>query len=76
MATLKLPLGRSTNLFQAAVFALYRNVMLAMLVLALADFAWQRSSFEKSIRMTKQEVKDEGKDAEGNRRSSSGSDPS
>ncbi|MBK9795957.1 MAG: flagellar biosynthesis protein FlhB [Holophagaceae bacterium] len=66
MATLKLPLGQSMNLFQAAVFALYRNVMLAMLVLALADFAWQRSSFEKSIRMTKQEVKDEGKDAEGN----------
>jgi len=66
MATLKLPLGQSMNLFQTAVFALYRNVMLAMLVLALADFAWQRASFEKSIRMTKQEVKDEGKDAEGN----------
>lgn len=66
IATLKLPLGQSMNLFQAAVFALYRNVMLAMLVLAMADFAWQRSSFEKSIRMTKQEVKDEGKDAEGN----------
>ncbi len=66
MATLKLPLAQSMDLFQTAVFALYRNVMLAMLVLALADFAWQRSSFEKSIRMTKQEVKDEGKDAEGN----------
>ena len=39
--------------------------MLAMLVLALADFAWQRSSWEKSIRMTKQEVKDEQKDSEG-----------
>ncbi len=66
MATLKLPLAQSMDLFQSAVFALYRNVMLAMLVLALADFAWQRSSFEKSIRMTKQEVKDEGKDSEGN----------
>lgn len=66
LATLKLPLGQSLDLFQSAVFALYRNVLLAMLVLAVADFAWQRSAFEKSIRMTKQEVKDEGKDSEGN----------
>jgi len=65
LATLKLPLGQSLDIFQSAVFALYRNVMLAMLVLALADFAWQRNSWEKSIRMTKQEVKDEMKDSEG-----------
>ena len=65
MATLKLPLGPSLDLFQSAVFALYRNVMLAMLVLALTDFAWQRMSWEKSIRMTKQEVKDEVKDSDG-----------
>jgi flagellar biosynthetic protein FlhB len=65
LATLKLPLGQSLDLFQSAVFALYRNVMLAMLVLAVSDFAWQRSSWEKSIRMTKQEVKDEVKDSEG-----------
>ena len=65
LSTLKLPLGHSLDLFQSAVFALYRNVMLAMLVLAVADFAWQRSSWEKSIRMTKQEVKDEVKDADG-----------
>lgn len=63
--TLKLPLGQSLDIFQSAVFALYRNVMLAMLVLGVADFAWQRSSWEKSIRMTKQEVKDEMKDTEG-----------
>lgn len=65
MDTLKLPLGQSLNLFQSAVFALYRNVMLAMFLLALADFAWQRFSWEKGIRMTKQEVKDEAKDADG-----------
>lgn len=66
MATLKLPLGQSIDLFQSVVFTLYRNVMLAMLLLALTDFAWQRHAFEKSIRMTKQEVKDEMKDADGN----------
>jgi flagellar biosynthesis protein FlhB len=65
LATLRLPLGQSLDIFQSALFALYRNLMLAMLVLALADFAWQRSSWEKSIRMTKQEVKDEQKDSEG-----------
>jgi flagellar biosynthetic protein FlhB len=65
LATLKLPLSQSLDIFQSAIFALYRNVMLAMLLLALADFAWQRSSWEKSIRMTKQEVKDEAKDSEG-----------
>ncbi|WP_306591988.1 flagellar biosynthesis protein FlhB [Geothrix sp. 21YS21S-4] len=65
MATLKLPLGQSMDLFQSAVFALYRNVMLAMLLIAVADFGWQRFSWEKSIRMTKQEVRDEMKDSEG-----------
>ncbi len=63
--TLKLPLAASMGLFQEALFALYRNVMVAMLLLAVADFAWQRSSWEKSIRMTKQEIKDEAKDADG-----------
>ncbi len=66
LATLKLPLGQSMEYFQSTLFALYRNVMLAMLILALADFAWQRSTWEKSIRMTKQEIKDEAKDSEGN----------
>lgn len=64
--TLKLPLGQALDLLQNTLFILYRNVMIAMLLLALADFAWQRYSWEKSIRMTKQEVKDEFKDAEGN----------
>ncbi len=66
LSTLKLSLGASLDIFQSALFALYRNVMLAMLVLALADFIWQRISWEKGIRMTKQEIKDEGKDADGN----------
>ena len=66
LATLKLPLGQSLSIFQTTVFVLYRDVMLAMLVLALLDFAWQRHSFEEGIKMSKQEVKDEMKDADGN----------
>jgi flagellar biosynthetic protein FlhB len=37
----------------------------AMLVLAAADYLFQRWTYEKSIKMTKEEVKQEGKDAEG-----------
>jgi flagellar biosynthetic protein FlhB len=40
--------------------------MIAMLILALIDFFYQRQVFEKNMRMTKQEVKDELKDSEGN----------
>jgi len=66
MLTLKLPLEQSIRLVQSTLFILYRNVMIAMLAMALADFLYQRHLFEKGIRMTKQEVKDEMKDSEGN----------
>jgi flagellar biosynthetic protein FlhB len=66
LTTLKMPLGQSLFYLQNTLFILYRNVMTAMLILALIDFFYQRQSFEKNMRMTKQEVKDELKDAEGN----------
>ncbi len=40
-------------------------VLLLMLALAAADFAFQKYTFSESIKMTKQEVKDEHKDTEG-----------
>jgi flagellar biosynthesis protein FlhB len=36
-----------------------------MLALAVFDYAWQRWQFEKSLRMTKQEIKEESKAQEG-----------
>jgi flagellar biosynthetic protein FlhB len=60
------PLGQGVALLQETIFQLYRNVLLAMLLVAVADFMYQRFSFEKSLRMTKQEIKDEAKEAEGN----------
>ena len=66
LTTLQLPLGQSLQFLRETLFQLYRNVMLAMLALALADFLYQRHNFEQGIRMTKQEIKDEAKDAEGN----------
>ncbi|MCE1229757.1 MAG: flagellar biosynthesis protein FlhB [Firmicutes bacterium] len=63
---LKMSLGQSLGFMQETLFLLYRNVMIAMLVMALADFLYQRHAFEKSIMMTRQEVKDEAKESEGN----------
>jgi flagellar biosynthetic protein FlhB len=37
-----------------------------LLIIGVADYLWNRRKFEKSIRMTKQEIKDEARNAEGN----------
>ncbi|MGA2080720.1 MAG: flagellar biosynthesis protein FlhB [Holophaga sp.] len=66
LSTMHLSLDQSMGYLREILFILYRNTMLIMLVLAGADFLYQRHSYEKSLRMTKQEVKDETKDAEGN----------
>ena len=60
------PIGQGIALLQETLFQLYRNVLLAMLLIATADFMYQRFNFEKGLRMTKQEIKDEAKEAEGN----------
>jgi len=48
-----------------AAFHIGLKTALALLVLALLDYAYQKWEFEKSIRMSKQEVKDEIKQYEG-----------
>jgi flagellar biosynthetic protein FlhB len=49
-----------TLLLQSAL-----TVSLALAVIALIDVPWQRHSFMKRLRMTRQEIKDEMKDMEG-----------
>jgi flagellar biosynthetic protein FlhB len=66
LSTSRMGLETAMALLTSTLFVLYRNCLLAMLALALADFAYQRHAWEKSIRMTKQEVKEEMKDADGN----------
>jgi flagellar biosynthetic protein FlhB len=41
------------------------RVCIALLVIALADLAWQKWKYIKDLKMTKQEVKDERKETEG-----------
>ena len=42
------------------------KVLIAMIFLALIDYIFQRFTYLRNLRMTKQEVKDERKDTEGN----------
>ena len=48
-----------------AIFRVGIKVILALMILAIGDFAFQKYDFEKSIRMTKHEVKEELKQHEG-----------
>jgi flagellar biosynthetic protein FlhB len=60
------PVNQGIALMQQILFQLYRNVLLAMMVIAAIDYLYQKYEFEKNLRMTKQEIKDEAKDSEGN----------
>lgn len=42
------------------------NIALIMLILSMIDYVFQRRDFKKNLRMSKQEVKDELKEMEGN----------
>ena len=46
-------------------FHIFLNILLVMILLAGLDYIYQRWSYEKGLRMSKQEVKDEAKQAEG-----------
>lgn len=48
-----------------AIYDLTFKIALALLIMAVADFAYQRYEHEKQLKMTKQEVKDENKQSEG-----------
>ena len=47
------------------IFKIFIWVILIMVVLAVLDYAFQRWQFEEQLKMTKQEVKEEHKQSEG-----------
>ena len=55
----------SLNIIGSILINMIINMCLAMLVLGYLDRKYQNYEYEKSIKMTKQEVKDEQKDIEG-----------
>jgi flagellar biosynthetic protein FlhB len=58
-------IGSIWEFTHTVAFRIIFYVCLAMIVLAALDYGYQRWQHEKSLRMTKQEVKDERKQAEG-----------
>lgn len=65
LATIRMDLPAIVGAVGDMLFRLSTRIIGFLLVLAAADFGYQRYSFEKSIRMTKQEVKMESKQQEG-----------
>lgn len=61
-----LPLSATLDVTASSITAMMRNIGLLALVVAGADYAVQRRSHNQEVRMTKQEVKDERRDGEGN----------
>jgi len=59
------PLLDSFGVIGGIMFKMLINMCIAMIVLGLLDKKYQDYEYEKSIKMTKQEVKDELKDIEG-----------
>ena len=53
------------NIIGSVLLSMIINMCLAMLILGYLDKKYQTYEYEKSIKMTKQEVKDEYKDTEG-----------
>ncbi len=58
-------IGSIWEFTHTAAFRIIFYVCLAMIVLAVLDYAYQRWQHEQSLKMTKQEVKDERKQTEG-----------
>jgi flagellar biosynthetic protein FlhB len=60
-----MPIDTVLNTVHGTAISLVRRVTLAALILAAADYAVARRRTDKQMRMTKQEVKDEHKQSEG-----------
>ena len=61
-----MPILLSTSRMLQMVFDLVKRVCLAFAIVAFFDYLYQRWDYENNLKMTKQEVKDEYKNTEGN----------
>ncbi|MBI5833089.1 MAG: flagellar biosynthesis protein FlhB [Armatimonadetes bacterium] len=66
LATSQMDITQSAQFASALVVALFWKTMNVLIVIALIDFAWQRYSFENSLKMSRDELKDEIKQMDGN----------
>lgn len=61
----RLPLLAALSIAGAGVLGIVRTITWTMVIVSLADYGYQRWQTARSMRMTKQEVKDEFRNAEG-----------
>ncbi len=60
-----MPMMQAVNLIGETVISLGIRISVIYMIIALADFAYQKFKFKKDMRMTKQEIKEEYKNSEG-----------
>ncbi|GHV51358.1 flagellar biosynthesis protein FlhB [Synergistales bacterium] len=65
MSVLMHPLGEGAILMMGKLWWVAMRMALMLLLIGFIDYAYQKWSFEKSIRMSKQDIKDEYKQMEG-----------
>ncbi len=58
-------IGSISRYIFSVSFDIFLNTVLVMVLLAGLDYVYQRWSYEKALRMSKQEIKDEAKQTEG-----------
>jgi flagellar biosynthetic protein FlhB len=61
----QLPLSTVSMRVVTTVGSMVRNVSVAGLIMAIADFAWQKRKIGNQLKMSKQDIKDENKRSEG-----------
>ena len=61
-----LPLQTTLDVTQSSITGMLRSIGLLALIVAGVDYGFQRRSHRQDVRMTKQEVKDERRDSDGN----------
>ncbi len=62
------PISETVGFAFSIIFEMGVKIGIALLFMAIADYAYQKWEFEKGIKMTKQEVKDEVKQQEGDQK--------
>ena len=61
-----MPLDQGLSYMFERILMVLFNIVLIMVVIAVIDYAWQIFQMEEKMKMTRQEVKDEHKEYEGN----------
>jgi flagellar biosynthetic protein FlhB len=65
LSVMMFPLEQGSSIVMKKIWMLALRMAIFLLIIGFFDYAYQKWSFEKSIRMSKQEIKDEYKQMEG-----------